>query len=51
VTTIRPKRSTNSKKIFVVKSPMTFDDEIIPKVEMSNVAWIQTPLTGRDREK
>ncbi len=38
-----------SKKIFVIKSPMTFDDEIIPKVEMSNVSWVQPPLTGRER--
>ncbi len=28
---------------------MTFDDEIIPKVEMSNVSWVQPPLTGRER--
>lgn len=46
---MRPKRSTNSKKLFVIKTPMTFDDEIIPKADMANVAWIQTPLTGRDK--
>jgi hypothetical protein len=29
---IRPKAPGQSKKIFVIKSPLTFDDEIIPKV-------------------
>ena len=27
----RPKQNNNSKKIFVVKSPMVFEDEMIPK--------------------
>lgn len=48
---MRPKPVSNSKKIFVIKSPMTFDDEVIPKVEMANVSWVQPPLTGRDKSR
>ncbi len=48
---MRPKQSGNSKRIFVIKTPMNFDDEVIPKVEMSNAAWVQAPLTGRDKNR
>lgn len=40
-----------SKKIFVAKSPMLFEDEIIPKAEVTNRGWNQTPLTGREKAR
>ena len=43
----KPAPQKASKKILVAKTPMIFEDEIIPKVEMSTRGWIQTPLTGR----
>ena len=45
----RPKGTSRSKKIFVVKSPMVFEDEMIPKAEMATSAWNQIPLTGKER--
>ena len=46
----RPKPTNKSKKkIFVVKSPMMFEDEVIPKAQITTNAWNQVPLTGKDR--
>ena len=38
---------TKSKKIFVVKTPMKFDDDVIPKAQITQGGWMPNPLTGK----
>ena len=43
------KQSLNrSKKIFVVKSPLNFDDDILPKAHLTQVGWAALPLTNKN---
>lgn len=50
--TSRPKPPPQrASKKFVAKSPLIFEDEIIPKAETATRAWVQTPLTGRERNR
>lgn len=37
---------TKSKKIFVVKAPMKFDDDVIQKAQITQGGWMPNPLTG-----
>ena len=41
------KQTQKSKKIFVVKSPLNFDDDVIPKAQITQTGWAQIPLTGK----
>lgn len=53
VVTPRRKPSSSSgkksKRIFVVKTPMLFQDEI-PKAPVTQTTWMQNPIMGRDKE-
>ena len=40
-----------SKKLFVVKAPLVFEEEIIPQAPVTQTQWLQAPLSGRGKEK
>ena len=44
---MKTKAYQKSKKIFVVKSQLTLDDDVIPKAKVTQTGWIQQPLTGK----
>ena len=38
-----------SKKLFVVKAPMVFEEEIIPQAQLTQTQWFQAPLSSKPR--
>lgn len=40
-----------SKKMMVVKSPMVFEDELIPEAPVTQTQWFHAPLTVKCRDK
>jgi len=46
-----PRPQEKSKKIFVVKAPVIFEEEIIPQAPVTQTQWLQAPLTVKGREK
>ena len=45
-----PRPQEKSKKLFVVKAPVIFEEEI-PQAQITQTQWLQAPLTVKGRDK
>lgn len=46
----RPHLQDKSKKLFVVKSPMMFEDDVIPQAQIAETHWLGAALTHKGRD-
>jgi hypothetical protein len=46
----RPHLQEKSKKLFVVKSPMMFEDDVIPQAQITETHWLGAALTHKGRD-